>query len=129
MPYDEHVADRLRTALLRTPTDRPLDEKKMFGGIAVLLDGSMACGVIGDELVVRVGRDATAEALGQPHTRPMDFTGKPLAGFVYVAAPGFAADADLDAWIARGLAGARGANQSKVRASAPKPARKPPAKR
>jgi TfoX/Sxy family transcriptional regulator of competence genes len=118
MPYDEHVADRLRTAVLRADTDDPIDERKMFGGVALLLRGSMACGVIGSELVVRVGPDPSDDALRQPHARPMDFTGKPLRGFVYVAPAGFASDADLDAWVARGLAGARSA-------AAGKPARKP----
>lgn len=115
MPYDHTTADRLRTALLRVPTDAPIDERKMFGGLAIMVGGSMACGVIGDDLVVRVGPDAAADALARPHTRPMDFTGKPLSGFVYVARPGFTADADLDAWVARGLAGARRAATTRPR--------------
>lgn len=107
MAFDTHLADRLRTAILRARPDEPVDERKMFGGLALMLGGSMACGVIGDELMVRVGHDATAAALQRPHARPMDFTGKPLRGFVYVAGPGFASDADLDAWVALGLTGAR----------------------
>lgn len=107
MAFDAHLADRLRAAISRASPGEPVDERKMFGGLALLLDGSMACGVIGDELMVRVGHDATADALQRPHARPMDFTGKPLRGFVYVAGPGFTNDADLDAWVALGLAGAR----------------------
>ncbi len=107
MAFDTHLADRLRTAILRARPDEPVDERKMFGGLALMLGGSMACGVIGDQLMVRVGHDATAAALQRPHARPMDFTGKPLRGFVYVAGPGFSSDADLDAWVALGLAGAR----------------------
>lgn len=122
MPYDPHVADRLRTAVLRAGPDEPIDERKMFGGVALLLRGSMACGVIGGDLVVRVGHDAADDALRRPHARPMDFTGKPLRGFVYVAPAGFASDADLDAWVARGLAGARTAAAKPARE---RPPRKP----
>lgn len=120
MPFDAHLADRLRSAVLRAGPDEPIDEKKMFGGLALMLGGNMACGVIRDELMVRVGAEASDDALRLPHARPMDFTGKPLRGFVYVAPAGCSSDADLDAWVARGLAGARGA--------AAKPARKPSAR-
>lgn len=108
MAYDEWLAERLRAAVLRSEPrgDEHLDERKMFGGVTLLVNGCMACGVIGRDLVVRTGA-ATDRALARPHARPMDFTGKPLRGFVYVAGPGFSSDADLDAWVALGLAGAR----------------------
>lgn len=81
---------------------RAVVEKKMFGGLAFLLRGHMCCGVIGGELMVRVGPAAHGEALSRSHVRKMDFTGKPLKGFVYVEPAGFASTADLRAWVARG---------------------------
>ena len=100
MAFDEGVAERVRESI----GPRPLaEERKMFGGIAFLLGGHMAVGVIGRELMVRVGADAYEDALAQPHARLMDFTGRPLRGFVYVAPPGFRTDSDLDAWVRRGL--------------------------
>ena len=126
MAYDEGLAQRIREALADTgsrsensdPTpgtaglgqEAPpkaevlgaVVEKKMFGGLAFMLHGNMCVGVSGDDLMVRVGPDAYAEALAQPHAREMDFTGKPLRGFVYVDPLGFESDEDLAAWIERG---------------------------
>lgn len=99
MAYDERAARRVRGALAKHPG---IVEKKMFGGLAFLLHGHMCCGVIGDELMVRVGPAAYDAALSQPHARKMDFTGKPLRGFVYVGPAGFASPGDLEAWVARG---------------------------
>ena len=96
MAYDEQVAERLRSAL-RDRDD--VVEKKMFGGIAFMVAGQMCCGVVNDTLMVRVGADGHAAALLRPHAREMDFTGKALKGFVYVAPPGFAAAADLRSWL------------------------------
>ena len=84
-----------------------ISEKKMFGGLSFLLGGHMCVGIVGDELMVRVGADAHADALEQLHARPMDFTGRPMKGFVYVAAEGFESDADLREWIGRGVQFAR----------------------
>lgn len=99
MAFDEGLAERLRDAL----EDQVVVEKRMFGGLAMMVRGHMAVGVVGDTLMVRVGKDAYQDALGQPHARPMDFTGKPLRGFVYVAPEGFAEDEDLRRWVARGV--------------------------
>jgi len=96
MPYDEGVAQRLREAFAGRDD---IVEKKMFGGIAFMHAGNMCCGVNDDCLMARVGPDAYEDALARAHTRPMDFTGKPLKGFVYVDPPGFAADKALDEWI------------------------------
>ena len=74
----------------------------MFGGLAFLLGGHMCVGVVGDELMVRVGPHAHEEALRQPHARKMDFTGRPMKGFVYVGREGFESDAGLRRWVARG---------------------------
>ena len=100
MAYDEPTAARIRAALA-SRTD--VTERKMFGGLAFMIGGNMALGVNKDNLMVRVGPDAHAEALAQPHARPMDFTGRPMKGFVFVDPPGYADDTTLSAWIKRGL--------------------------
>ena len=101
MAYDEGLAQRVCEALEEQPG---ISEKKMFGGLAFLLRGNMCVGVVGDELMVRVGPQEHAEALRQPHARKMDFTGRPMKGFVFVASEGVEADADLERWVARGVA-------------------------
>lgn len=75
----------------------------MFGGITFMVAGRMACGVIRDDLMVRVGADGHDEALAEAHTRPMDFTGKPMRGMVYVEPAGVASDDDLQRWVRRGV--------------------------
>jgi TfoX/Sxy family transcriptional regulator of competence genes len=77
MPYDEDLAARVRDSLRGTPG---LTERTMFGGIAFMLNGHMFSGVINDDLVLRLGAEGADEALGKPHTRPMDFTGRPMNG-------------------------------------------------
>lgn len=115
MAYDEDVADRVRAALAGTPR---VQERKMFGGIAFMVRGHMSIGVVKDELMVRVGGHAYGKALSRPHAREMDFTGRPLKGFVYVTPEGFRTERDLREWVAMALAF--------VSAQAPKP--KPAAK-
>ena len=101
MAYDEALADRVRELFAGNPGVR---EQKMFGGLAFMLDGNMACGILGGELVVRVGKENSDEALSQPHSRPFDMTGLPMRSFVYVAAEGLADDEGLAAWAGRGIA-------------------------
>lgn len=101
MAYDEGLAERVRDVV---GDDPGIEERKMFGGLAVLLHGHMACGVLGDELMVRVGPEAWEAALAQPHAREMDFTGRSMKGMVYVGGAGIAEDDDLAAWVERGLA-------------------------
>ena len=96
MSYDEGAAQRIREYLEETPD---ITEKKMFGGLAFMHAGNMCCGVVDDILMARVGPEAYRSALDRPHAREMDFTGKPLTGFVYVDPPGFADDGDLAAWV------------------------------
>ncbi len=98
MAFDEGLAQRVR----EVAADAGITEKKMFGGLCFLVGGNMACGIVGDELMVRVGPDAYSECLAQPHAREMDFTGRALKGMVYVAAAGIERDDDLAAWVARG---------------------------
>lgn len=76
----------------------------MFGGLAFLLGGRMFSGVLGDRLVVRLGAEAGAQALERPHTAPMDFTGRPLKGYVYVAPAGLETDAEIERWLADAIA-------------------------
>jgi hypothetical protein len=76
-----------------------------------MVGGRMACGVVHDDLMVRVGPDAAAEALAQPHVRPMDFNGRPAAGFVYVAPAGVASDVNLTRWVDRAVAFAASAKR------------------
>ena len=101
MAYDEGVAQRLREAL---SDEDDVVEKKMFGGIAFMHRGNMCCGVVGDELMLRVGADAYDAALEEPHARPMDFTGRPMRGMLYVGTDGFESDEALDAWLQRATA-------------------------
>lgn len=75
----------------------------MFGGLAFLLDGRMCCGILGDDLVVRVSSDECDAMLKKPHVRPMDFTGRPMKGFIYVGPKGYANATDLRRWIESGV--------------------------
>ena len=104
MAYDEGLAHRLRELFEDEPA---VTEKKMFGGLCFLHDGNMCCGIVGDELMLRVGPDAYEACLALPHAREMDFTGRALRGMIYVGTDGFAEDEDLAAWAERGLAFAR----------------------
>ena len=101
MAYDEGVAERLRDLLADYPG---VVEKKMFGGLAFMFRGHMLVGIIEGSLMARVGLDAYAKALRQPSVREMDFTGRPMKGYVYVDAAGFDSDADLNKWLALCLA-------------------------
>jgi TfoX/Sxy family transcriptional regulator of competence genes len=99
MAYDEKLAQRIREVL--GPRDE-IDERKMFGGIAFLRAGRMFVGITGDDLMVRVGPERYEESLGKPHVRPMDFTGRPMKGYVYVAPAGRRTTASLRAWVTLG---------------------------
>jgi TfoX/Sxy family transcriptional regulator of competence genes len=100
MAYDEGLAQRIGDMLGEQPG---LVEKKMFGGVGFLLHGNMACGVHKDALIVRVGPERYDEALKRPHTRPFDMTGRPMKGWVMVAADGYEADDDLNSWVQQGI--------------------------
>jgi TfoX/Sxy family transcriptional regulator of competence genes len=104
VPYDLKLAERIRKEIDR---EANLEEKKMFGGVGYLIDGNMACGVHGGDLIVRVGPEKYEAGLAQPHTRPFDMTGRPMAGWIMVAPQDCALDVDLKDWIAQGVALAR----------------------
>ena len=97
MAYDEAFAQRIRKALGKR---KGLDEKKMFGGIAFLLNGNMCCGIHKDELIIRIEPAETAAVLAQQHTRRFDLTGRPMDGWILVAPKGIATDAQLGKWVA-----------------------------
>src|SRR5262245_39472068 len=99
MAFDETLAYRVRALLAGV---RGFSERKMFGGLCFLLHGNMCCGVLKDELVVRMESERAQEVLRRPHTRPMDFTGRPLKGFVFVAAAGLSTDRQLREWVSMG---------------------------
>ncbi len=101
MAFDEDLANRVRVVL--GDTDLPVGERRMFGGLAFMVAGHMACGIMGDDLMVRVGTAAYDDALAQPHARVMDFTGRPSAGMVLVGPHGTATDQHLSGWVRRGL--------------------------
>jgi hypothetical protein len=98
MPHDPGLAQRIREHL---QDQAGITERKMFGGLAFMLRGHMLVGVLGPNLVARVGPEGNAAALARPHTRPMDFTGKPMKGYVYVAPEGIGSDDSLAGWIDR----------------------------
>jgi TfoX/Sxy family transcriptional regulator of competence genes len=100
MAFDEKLAARVRK-LLAERSD--LTERRMFGGLTFMVRGHMCCGAQGDELILRLGPDGADEALGSPHARPMDFTGRPLAGFVTVSRNGLSGRA-LAGWVERAVA-------------------------
>lgn len=98
MAYDELLAGRVRNLLKRR---KEFSERKMFGGICFMIGGNMCCGVTTDELMLRLGEQLAEEALKEPHTREMDFTGKPLKSMIYVEQQGYQSDADLQEWVHR----------------------------
>jgi TfoX/Sxy family transcriptional regulator of competence genes len=99
MAFDERLADRVRDALAPRAE---VSERKMFGGIAFMVAGNMAVGIVGDELMVRLGPDDAKRALAEPHVRPMDFTGRPMKNMVFVDSEGTASDQDLTSWVDAG---------------------------
>lgn len=100
MPYNQTLSQRIRSILEEHPS---IIEKKMFGGVGFILRGNMACGVQGDDLIVRVGTEKNDVALSQPYVRPfMGSGGKPMAGWVLVAPEGVSTDQDLRQWIELG---------------------------
>src|SRR3974390_3671529 len=100
MAFDENLAEQLRPLF---QGKYKVTEKKMFGGLAFMVNGHMCCGIVGKDLVVRTGPEGFDEALRRPHSRPMDFTGRPMKGFVYVAPAGYRLDRDLKSWTQLGL--------------------------
>jgi TfoX/Sxy family transcriptional regulator of competence genes len=101
MPYDRGLAERVRSILAQRSG---LSERKMFGGLAFMIDGHMCCGVLNTDLMLRLSPESVVLALQQPNTRPMDFTGKPMKSMLFVDAIGTDSDEALHAWVDAALA-------------------------
>jgi TfoX/Sxy family transcriptional regulator of competence genes len=100
MAYNEELAQRIRDYMKK---HSGYEEKKMFGGIGFLLKGNMACGVIRDDLIVRVGADNYTDALLKPHVELFDLTGRAMTGWVVVKEPGYQLDSNLRNWVDQGM--------------------------
>jgi TfoX/Sxy family transcriptional regulator of competence genes len=96
MAFDSVLAQRVREAVAGRPG---ISERRMFGGIAFLVDGKMFVGIRNSSLMARVGPERHDDALAMPHVRVMDFTGRPMKGYVYIDPPAIAAESDLKAWV------------------------------
>ncbi len=99
MAYSEELAERIREVIDGRPG---VVERKMFGGIAWMVNGNMACGIIGEDLMVRLDRDDAEAAQTEEHVGPMEFTGRPMRGFILVEAEGIEGDTDLGRWVDAG---------------------------
>lgn len=99
MSYDEALADRVSEVISSRPD---VSERKMFGGIAFMVAGNMACGVLGEDLIVRLGDEEAEKALSEDGVRPFDFTGRPMKTTVYVSPERTSDDAELVAWVEAG---------------------------
>ena len=97
MAYDEFLADRIRDALQSRKIS--FQERKMMGGLCYMVDDKMCVGVVKDRLMARIDPDMYNEALSKPGCREMDFTGRPMKGFVFVEPLGIDMDEDLDYWV------------------------------
>ena len=103
MAYDEGLAERIREVFQNKETEWV--EKKMMGGLCFMVDDKMCCGIHFDSkkntdlLMARIGEEAAAQALKRKGCYPMDITGKPMKGFVFVDADGYDEDEDLAYWI------------------------------
>lgn len=100
MAYNTGIADDIRARIGSHPG---LTEREMFGGIAFMINGNMAVGVSGEELMVRVGKEAHDQAVALPGARTFDMSARPMRGWISVAADGFTTDEDFDAWVDRGV--------------------------
>ncbi|HWQ38898.1 MAG TPA: TfoX/Sxy family protein [Burkholderiales bacterium] len=96
MAFDQTLAERIRG---RLASHKGFSEKRMFGGLAFLLDGNMCCGVHQREMIVRLDPQRMAAALAEPHTRAFDLSGRPMKGWILVNAVGVADDASLAQWL------------------------------
>lgn len=101
MPYDELLAKRIRNVL--TPYQKHLEEKKMMGGLCFMYKGKMSCGIVKEDLMIRVIHEKYESSLELPHCRVMDFTGKVLKGFLYVDKEGIRTEEQLRSWLNLGI--------------------------
>jgi TfoX/Sxy family transcriptional regulator of competence genes len=97
MACNEQVAERIRKQFARRAV--AFEEKRMMGGLCFLVDGKMCVGVEKDRLMARIDPAVYEQALRRKGCRPMDFTGRPMRGFVFVEPDGYRADGDLASWL------------------------------
>ncbi|MBZ0135394.1 MAG: TfoX/Sxy family protein [Planctomycetes bacterium] len=100
MAYNEDLAERVRKSFGKR---KGLAERKMFGGLCFTVNGHMAAGVVDDKLMLRVGPEQYEGVLKLKHAQPMDFTGKPMKGMVYVACEGCKTATQIKPWLKRAL--------------------------
>lgn len=124
MAYDEGLAERIREVLSERSD---VAEKQMFGGIAFMVRGHMGVGIVKDDLMVRVGPDAHATLVRQPHARAMDFTRRPMKGFLFVSAEGVEPDAALREWVGHGVVHATSLPAKTSRPAMARPSKRKPA--
>lgn len=96
--YNQELVSLLRDFFHEVPD---ITEKKMFGGIAFIFQGNMCCGVSGDNLMIRVKKEDYDRFLDEPNIHPMDFTGKPMRGFLYVNQEGWKNPKTRLLWLER----------------------------
>ena len=96
MPFNPQLLERIRQILANR---NDVVEKKMFGGVAFMVRGHMACGPHNDDLLVRIGEEAASKVMAEPHVKPMMFTGKPLKPFATIQAAGIKTDDQLRRWV------------------------------
>ncbi len=100
MSYDEGLAQRIRKLV----ADRSgLTEKKMFGGVSFLIQGNMACGVLKDEMIVRIDPEQHDAAVAKPHVRTFDYAGHPMQGWIFVGPAACASEVGLKEWVDTGI--------------------------
>lgn len=97
MAYDEQLAARVRSSFGKARVR--FYEKRMMGGLCLLVDGKMCVGVERNRLMARIDPDIYDRALKRKGCVPMDFTGRPMRGFVFVNHEGLASDAELESWL------------------------------
>ena len=106
MAYDEKLAERVRADLKGRKGlkgKKTLEEKRMFGGLAFMLNGHMCCGVTQDNLMIRVVPERYESLLKKSYASVMDFTGRALKGFLFVRPGGYESDAGLRFWLDRAI--------------------------
>jgi TfoX/Sxy family transcriptional regulator of competence genes len=100
MAYDEQLADRVREHFSE---HRKVEEKKMMGGLTFMVNSKMCVGILNDDLMARIAPEEYEKALERTGCRAMDFTGKPMKGFVFVGPEGTKGKKQLDYWMALAL--------------------------
>lgn len=110
MAYNKRLADRIREMLVDLPQ---VEEKEMMGGVAFMVNDKMCVGVIKDEMMARIDPDVYDDALEKAGCRPMDFTKKPMKGWVFIGPEGLNRKSEMEYWLQLALAFNQKANASK----------------